>query len=146
MVSVALEHVDPIEEVAVVELALGAQVVQRQLHDRDALALAVEAALELPARAVEDVEVDVRDRAEAPALDQDGPLVERLGGVEDAAVGGEHRRLAETELDELQADDARIERVERGTRELDHVHLDALGGESPSSSERSSVAGASACS
>ena len=82
---------------------------------------------ELLAGGVEHVDVDVRDGAERAALHQDRPLVEDLGGLEDLAGRREHRRVAEPELDELQAHQAVVDRPELGPGEVDHVDLDPLG-------------------
>ena len=80
-------------------------------------------------RALEHVDVHVRDRAEAAALDQHRLLVEHLGRLQHLAVGGEHRRAGEAELHQLQAHHAVVDVAELDARELDHVDLDALGRE-----------------
>jgi len=48
--------------------------------------------LELGEGALDHVDIHVRGRAEAPALDQDGLFVEHLAGLEHVASGVEHGR------------------------------------------------------
>ena len=106
------------------------QVPHGDLHERDHR-LAGDAGLlrEALERALEHVDVDVRDRPEAAALDQHRLLVEHLRRLQHVAVGGEHRRAGEAELHELQAHHAVVDVAELDARQLDHVDLDAIGGE-----------------
>ncbi len=60
---------------------------------------------EVAFRTIENVEIDVGDRPEAAALDQNGLLVEDLGGLQDLAVGGEHGSPGHAEFDQPKAHD-----------------------------------------
>ena len=84
---------------------------------------------ELGQRAVEHVDGDVGDRPEPAAEDQDRPLVERLGRLDDLAVGREHGRLGEPAVDQFQAHQAVVDLGEGRAGELDQVDLDPLVGE-----------------
>ena len=65
------------------------------------------------------------DGAEAAALDEDGLFVEHLAGLEDRAVGAEHGRAAEAELDEFEGHEAVVHVAEFDAFEVDEVDLDA---------------------
>src|SRR5207245_6448510 len=73
-------------------------------------------------RALEEVERELRDGAEASALDQDRPLVEDLRPLHDLAIGGEHAGVREALFDELTVVDPR----ERRTADLDPVYIEAV--------------------
>ena len=75
------DYADPREEIEQVELALRQQVVHRELHQRERLLAVGKLFLESIERARQHVEVHVRDRPEAPALDQHRPLPQRFGGL-----------------------------------------------------------------
>ena len=62
---------------------------------------------------------------ETTTLDQNRLFVEHLGGLEDFAIGAEHRRTAQTELDKLQRHHPIVHVAKFNTAELDHVDLDA---------------------
>lgn len=100
---------------------------QRHLHqDHRLLPLDRRLLEELRPRPLEQIEGELRDGAEAAALDQDGLLVEHLRGLDDLPGGGEHRRVGQPLLDQLQAHEPVVHPVERRARELDHVHVDPL--------------------
>ena len=86
-------------------------------------------ARELFVRRAKHVDVDVRHRAEAAALDQDRLLVEHFGGLQHFARGRKHRRAAQAQLHQPQAHHAVVDVAERDARELDHVDFDAPRGE-----------------
>ena len=86
-----------------------------------------EPGLELFARRAEDVEVHVRQRAEAPPFDEDRTLVEDLARQQHFAVRAEHRRLAQSALHEVEAHQPVVHRAEADAAELDHVDFDAVG-------------------
>ena len=73
--------------------------------------------------------LDPRDGTEAPPLDQDGRVVEQLGRLHRLAVGGEQRRIGQPLLDELEAHQPVVERVEGEAGKLDHVHFHAVAGQ-----------------
>ena len=52
-----------------------------------------------------------------------------LAGLQDLTLGAEHGRLRQTELDQLQAHEPVVDVTKLDARELDHVDLDAPGGQ-----------------
>ena len=85
--------------------------------------------LELRQRRLEHVDVDHGGRPEAAALDQDRLLAQHLARLQHLAVGAEHRRAAEPELHELERHQPVVDRAELDALHLDHVDLDAPGGQ-----------------
>ena len=83
----------------------------------------------LARRRLEHVEVDVRRRPEAAALDQDRLLAQHLARLQHLAVGAEHRHAAEPELHQLERHQPVVDAAELDAVELDHVDLDAAGGQ-----------------
>ena len=82
------------------------------------------------AGAAEHVDVDVADRAEAAALDQDRLLVEHLGRLQHLPVGRSNIAAPrQAQLHQPQAHQAVVDLAEGDARELDHVDLDAPGGQ-----------------
>ena len=94
--------------------------------DQDVLALVGRLLQELGQGAVEHVDDDVGDRPEPAADDQDRAFVERLGRLDDLAVGREHGRVGEPAMDQLQAHQAIVDLGEGRAGELDQVDLDPL--------------------
>ena len=78
---------------------------------------------------LEHVEVHVRRRPEAAALDQDRLLAQHLARLQHLAVGAEHRHAAEPDLHELERHQPVVHVAELDAAELDHVDLDAAGGQ-----------------
>jgi len=66
---------------------------------------------------------------EASSLHEDRALVEHLGGLHHLACRGEHRRIRQPLLDELQAHETVVHLAESRAGEHDHIDLDALAGE-----------------
>ena len=77
-------------------------------------------------RAVEHVDVHVRHRPEAAALDEYRLLVEHLGGLKDLALLAEHDGVREAVLDQEERHQAVVHVREGGPREAQHVDLDPV--------------------
>ncbi len=75
---------------------------------------------------MEHVDRLVGDRAEPAADDQDGALVEHLGGLDDLSLGGEHGRLGQAAVHQLEAHQPVIDPGEGRPGELDQVNVDPL--------------------
>ena len=104
----------------------GLQVVHRDFHQRhDARPGHFGLARKLFLRRAKHVDVDVRHRPEAAALDQDRLFVQHFGGLQHFARGRKHRRAAQAQLHQPQAHHAVIDVPEGDARELDHVDFDA---------------------
>jgi len=76
-------------------------------------------------RSREKIERELRHGPEGAALDEDGLLIQHVGGLDHFARRGEHCRVGQPLLHQLQAHEPVVHAVEGGTRELDHVHVDA---------------------
>jgi hypothetical protein len=97
-----------------------------RLHDlHDLLALHPGFRGEFFKCAAHHVEIHVGERTEAAALDEDGLLIEHLGGLEHLAARAEHCRAAQAELDELQRHEPVVHASELDAGKFDHVDLDA---------------------
>ena len=80
-------------------------------------------------RAVEHVDVDVCDRAEGSAFDEDGFAVKNFGGLEHVTAWTEHDGVGEAEFDEHERHEAVIHVMKRGAVQFQHIDFDAVGGE-----------------
>ena len=64
--------------------------------------------------------------AEAAAFDEDGLLVEDLGGLKNFAAGAEHDGVGEAVAHEVERHEAVVHVSEGGAGEFQHVHLDTI--------------------
>ena len=86
------------------------------------------------------IEVHVRHRAEAAALDQHRLLVEHFRGLQHFAVGREHRRAGEAELHQSQAHHAIVDVLElRPENSIRSISMRSV--VRPSSSDSTSFSG-----
>ncbi len=92
-------------------------------------------------RGAREVEVHVRDRAEAAALDQHWLLVEHFRRLQHFAVGGEHRRAGQAELHEIAGSsrDCRCGRSSAPENSIRSISMRSV--VRPSSSDSSSLPG-----
>ena len=110
-------------------LARGLEVVHRDFHQRDdRLPFHSRLPREFLVGRAQHVDVHVRHRVEAAALDQNRLLVQAPPTAATPPSDAEHRCVAQAELHQPQAHHAVIDMPERDARELDHVDLDASGG------------------
>ena len=121
------QDIRPGQEVGVIHLRPGGEIAQRHLHqDHGLLPLDGRLLHELLAGSGEEVEGELRHGPEGAPLDEDGLLVEHVGGLDHFPRRGEHRRVGQPLLDQLQAHEPVVHAVEGGAGEPDHVHVDAL--------------------
>ena len=96
-----------------IDRAGGEQVAHGDFHQLDdAVLFFVGVGEELLARAIDHVDVDERDRAEAAALDQNRLLVQHFRGLQHVAIRADERGVGESLLDELQRHEAVIDVAE----------------------------------
>ncbi len=79
--------------------------------------------------ALQHVDIHEGGGAKTAALDEDGFLAQSVGGLQHFAIGAEHGRAAQTELDELESHDAVVDVAKFDPAEFEHVDLDSADGE-----------------
>src|ERR1019366_2280539 len=113
-----------------VDLAGHQQVAHGNFHQLDdVFRLAAEFRRKALVGAPAHVRVYFCDLAKASPFDQDGFFSQHFRGLQHFSGRSEHGGAVETELHQLEAHHAVVDVPELDARELNHVDLDAIGGE-----------------
>ncbi len=124
------QGIGAVEKVLLMDGVARGQLAQGHFHQDDrGFAFHVRFAHEEVKRAFLHVEGRFRHRKKAAALDQDGLVIKDLGPLHRFALGGEHRRLGQALLHQLQRHQPVVHLGEGGARETDHIHFHPLPGQ-----------------
>ena len=125
----SLQAVRTVKEVEVIDIAPTEEVVHRDFTDVDAVSARffVDLREESFADAVHDLHVETADRVKAPTHDDDGALIEDIGGLSDFAVGEEHGGFREAGLHQLESEEAVIDHGEAVAFKAENIDFHASG-------------------
>ncbi len=121
------QHVGALQEIRVVDRVAGGQVPQGHFHQHHrGFALQFRFGHKPFVGAFQHVERGMGERIETAALHQNRFFVEHLGPLHRLSFGGEHGRLGQVLLHQLQRHQAVVQPGKRRSVKADHVHFHAF--------------------